>query len=70
MVSTPPARAVLVDVGGRVRYLLDLAVPKLLLPGPGSYFQFARSAPEPAAPLTSSLQVRLKPGGGQYGYRG
>src|SRR4051794_23975187 len=38
-------------------------VPKLL-PGPGSYFQFAASTPVPAAPLKSSLQVRVKPAGG------
>src|SRR3954463_3953979 len=38
-------------------------VPKLL-PGPVSYFQAAVSTPDPAAPLNSSLQVRVKPAGG------
>src|SRR5438045_1807316 len=38
-------------------------VPKLL-PGPVSYFQTPVSRPVPAAPLKSSLHVRLKPAGG------
>src|SRR3954470_7814451 len=38
-------------------------VPQLL-PGPVSYFQVPVFRPEPEAPLKSSLQVRLKPGGG------
>src|SRR3954452_8397926 len=38
-------------------------VPKLL-PGPVSYFQAPASTPDPAAPLNSSLQVRVKPAGG------
>src|SRR5439155_20964630 len=38
-------------------------VPKLL-PGPVSYFHVPVSSPVPAAPLKSSLQVRLKPAGG------
>ncbi|MFF3889965.1 hypothetical protein [Streptomyces sp. NPDC001914] len=39
-------------------------VPKLL-PGPVSYFHRLWSMPVPDAPLKSSLQVRLKPAGGE-----
>jgi hypothetical protein len=48
--------------------IFDLAVLKLR-PGARGVLQFARSAPEQAAPVKSSLRVRLRPGGGRNGYR-